>query len=154
MKLRAICIALMSCLLLATTSSSESLFVLTFPAEVNGSTRLDERVTEELTRRGFVRSAEGATMQYGTRPAWVEVLPQGRNSLALYFSVLRGGCSSDPGADFAGPLVAEVASSLAGEFGVADIVETRAANGRPDLRKSLKSRDGAPDMSLERTRDR
>ena len=152
MTLRAICIALVSCLLLAATSSSESLFVLTFPERAEDSAKLVDQATAELMRRGFVRSDDGDSLQFGTRPAWVEVRSRGRNSLGLHFIALRGGCSNEPGADFAEPLVAEIAASMTGEFGLAEIVETKAANGRPALREAVESHDGTPNKSLEQTR--
>jgi hypothetical protein len=139
---RSIAVALLSTLILGATSSSESLFILSFPSTGSDSARLIEVAKEKLRESGFVPADGENSLQYGTRAAWVEVHSRKPDELALYFYVFRGGCSNEPGVPYAQAIVSSVAASMTQEFGAAEILETRAANNRPDLRAPLEPHPG------------
>jgi hypothetical protein len=148
--LRATAVALLSSLLVAASSSSESLFVLTFQSDA-GSAQLIDAAKVELRKRGFV--SEGRVrMRYGVLSESVEVTSKKPGVLELYFVTLRGGCSNEPGVAYAKSLVAAIAASMASEFGPSELAETKAANLKPNLRAPTRTEPDAPDNTLKRTR--
>jgi hypothetical protein len=150
-RLRATAVALLSSLLLAASSSSESLFVLTFQSNAD-SAKLIDAAKIELRKRGFV--SEGRVrMRYGVLSESVEVISQKPGVLELYFVTVRGGCSNEPGVAYAKPLVTAIAASMAAEFGPSEVAETKAANLRPHLRSPTAADPGTPDNSLKRARE-
>jgi hypothetical protein len=142
MTTRSIAVALLSTLLLGATSSSQSLFTLSFPSTGSDSARLTEVAKEKLRERGFGPADGEGKLQYGTRAAWVEIHSRKPDELELYFNVYRGGCSNEPGVPYAQAIVSGVAASMMQEFGVPEIHETRAANNRPNLRGTLEPQPG------------
>lgn len=136
MLLRVIAILLLLPLLMGTSSSSNSIFILEFTSNSAPSDSLVPAAISSLEQSGFRRvgnccSDIGIELQYGNHPVWVYVSSSAPGQLQLSFKELRGGCSNV--AEVAGvkDTIARVRSNLESQFGPAIVSEVHAANQSP-----------------------
>lgn len=111
--------------MLAASSSSRTMFVLTSIAPEATSNALISAAATVIEQNGFHRATENMELNYQHNSAaiWVKISSPSARQLRLEFRQLRGGCRHVKEIDGANALMLLVASSLQQTFGPITVTE-------------------------------